>query len=115
MGPQKVKKPQAILFDLSGTATKSYFIDKILFPYIRMNCSTYLSNNWDNEVLQRDVTRLREQSKKDNGPEIKDAGDDKSAVQESVCNYVLKCLDDLRQNDAIDIFRYRQCIFVLLN
>ncbi|UXI21810.1 hypothetical protein NH340_JMT07753 [Sarcoptes scabiei] len=105
MGPIKVKKPQAILFDLSGTATKSYFTDKILFPYIKHNCSTYLFNNWDNQILQKDITRLREQSKKDEGPKIFGPECDREEIERSICQYVFKCLNELRENDAINIFR----------
>lgn len=111
MAPIKVKKPEAIFFDLSGTATKSYFTDKILFPYIKQNCLTFLQNNWDNQVLQRDVERLREQSKND-GPLIANFNSDRSEIQDSICKYVCQSLDELRDNDAINIFRFVKNIFI---
>lgn len=105
MGPIKVRKPQAIFFDLSGTATKSYFMDSILFPYIKLNCTTYLHNNWDNPVLQRDIELLRKQSREDGGPIVADADSDKREIQKTILQYVTKCLDELRDNSAINIFR----------
>lgn len=103
MGRIQVKKPKAILFDLSGTATKSYFTDQVLFPYIRNNCEVYLHNNWENAVLQRDIARLREQSNQDGGPKVIE-GDKKETIS-SIVAYVNKSLDELRGDDAISIFR----------
>ena len=48
MAPLKVRKPAAIMFDVVATTTKSFFIDQVIFPYIKKNAKTYLENNWSN-------------------------------------------------------------------
>ena len=85
--------------DIVATVTKSNFIDRVLFPYIRSNIDVYLSNNWHKPVLQRDVKRLAEQSNSDGGPKVD------PMVRKSVADYVVRCQDEVRDNEAIRIFR----------
>jgi methionine salvage enolase-phosphatase E1 len=55
MANLKVPKPKAIIFDLSGTAAKTSFIDKVLIPYIK----SYVKQKWIEKELTKDVERLR--------------------------------------------------------
>lgn len=100
-----MKRPEGILFDLAGTATKTDFINKVLFPYIRINCETYLHNNWNNKVVQADIDRLRQQVSKDGDGKIASTTGSRSEQIRTITNYVLKSLDQVKQNNAIDIFR----------
>ena len=65
MANLKVPKPKAIIFDLSGTAAKTSFIDKVLIPYIKTNVKSYVEQKWTEIELTKDVERLRAQSQKD--------------------------------------------------
>ena len=103
MAPLKLRKPSAILFDIIGTATKSYFIDQILFPYIRQNCKVYLENNWDNSILQNDITLLREQAKKDQF-KIPGSNESDDAIQNAVVEYVNRSLE--LDNEALTQFKF---------
>lgn len=42
----KVRRPKAIVFDILGTASKSGFLEQILFPYLKQNLDAYISKNW---------------------------------------------------------------------
>ncbi len=104
MAPLKVRKPAAILFDLITTTTKSFFMDQMLFPYIRKNCKSYLVNNWANEVIQADVTLLRKASLKDpKAPQIPEQSKtaDAAAVQTATSRYVIYALDHLIDNEGM--------------
>jgi methionine salvage enolase-phosphatase E1 len=46
MANLKVPKPKAIIFDLSGTAAKTPFIDKVLIPFIKTNIKSYVEQKW---------------------------------------------------------------------
>ena len=107
MAPLKARKPAAVIFDLVATATKSFFIDEILFPYIKQNAKKYLVENWSNEVVQNDVTLMRKASKKDEtAPKIADPNEDAGKVQESVAKYVTHCLDEKKDNEGMTLFRF---------
>ena len=107
MAPLKVRKPTAIMFDIVATATKSFFIDQVLFPYIKKNSKAYLAANWENSVIQHDVMLLREAAKKDKSSvKIADASADADTIQRSVCEYVSKALDELKDNEALTQFRF---------
>lgn len=108
MAPLKVHKPAAVIFDLVATATKSFFIDQILLPYIKKNAKQYLIDNWKNEVLQHDVSLLRNASKKDeSAPKVaEESSGDAKTVQESVLKYVFHCLDNKKDNEGMTLFRF---------
>ncbi|KAI2811226.1 Enolase-phosphatase E1 [Blomia tropicalis] len=101
----KVRKPKAIFFDMFGTVVKTSFIDKVLFPYIRNNCDTFLANNWGKRVLMRDINLLREQSIDDGGPLIAKSNEPNDKIRRSVVEYILRCQEEVRTNEAIRIFR----------
>ncbi len=61
----KAPKPKAIIFDLSGTAVKTSFIEKVVIPYIKTNVKSYVEQKWTEKELTKDVERLRAQSQKD--------------------------------------------------
>lgn len=53
----------------------------------------------------RDVELLREQSQLDAGPAIVRTSQSVDRIRNSVADYVVRCLDEIRENDAIRIFR----------
>jgi len=54
----KVKKPQAVLFDLCGTAVHETFVEKVLKPYYQVAYKAYFEVNWEKEECQADVKAL---------------------------------------------------------
>lgn len=107
MAPLKVRKPAAVMFDLITTTTKSFFMDQMLFPYIRKNCKSYLVNNWSNEVLQADVTLLRKAAAADKGaPPIDPPTAEASAQQTSTSRYIIYALDNLKDSEGMTQFRF---------
>lgn len=41
-----VKRPKVVIFDITGTASKSGFLEKILFPFFKDNVEKYVEKNW---------------------------------------------------------------------
>lgn len=101
-----VRKPKAILFDIIGTVTKTGFVDKVLFSYVRSNLDTYLNNNWSKKVLMRDIDLLRAEALQDGGPAIIRPSESPDRIRRSVVDYISKCMDENRDNEAIRIFRF---------
>lgn len=106
MSQLKVRKPKVILFDIIGTVIKEGWIDKVLFPYIVSTVDDYLAENWGDPVLMRDVELLRAQSQLDAGPAIVQPGQSVDRIRNSVADYVVRCLEDTRESEAIRIFRF---------
>ena len=101
----KVRKPKAVLLDFVGNVTKSNWIDRIIYPYVRDNVDVYLENNWGNRVLMRDIEFLRAESLQDGGPAIARPGDIPEKIRPTVVAYVQRCIAEVRNNEAIRIFK----------
>ncbi|XP_064602924.1 enolase-phosphatase E1-like [Liolophura sinensis] len=56
---------QVLLLDIEGTTTPISFVKDKLFPYVRENVETYLTNHFAEEECVGDVTALRELAAKD--------------------------------------------------
>ncbi|KAI2811141.1 Enolase-phosphatase E1 [Blomia tropicalis] len=102
----KIRKPKAIMMDFAGTMAKTGFISKIVFGYIRANVATYLSNNWGNRILMRDIDLLRAESQRDGGPIVFGSNESAEKIRESAASYVVRCHDEQRNSEAIRIFRF---------
>lgn len=110
MGIIKIKKPKVIVFDVSGTATKSSFIDKLLFPYIKKNLGSYLNEFWEKEVI-RHIDKIREEVDKEritnpNMPSIAAKSDTKEIVIESVVKNFFYCLDNKKESNAHQMLKF---------
>lgn len=88
-----------------GTVTKSNWIEKVIFPYMRQNVDTYLANNWGNRVLMRDIELLRVASQEDGGPPICRPGEIPEKIRPTVVAYVQRCLNEVTNTEAIRNFR----------
>ncbi len=107
MGQLKVPKPKAIVMDLSGTAVKSAFIDRVLMPYIKNNAKTFIEEKWDNKDVKKDVEALRKEAAKDeSGVKIAAAEAPLPEQQQSVVDYVTQCLDSKKESKALSRFRF---------
>jgi len=56
---------RAVLLDIEGTTTPITFVTEKLFPYIRREVKTYLTQHWEEEQVQSDVDALRQQAQED--------------------------------------------------
>ena len=106
-----VRKPKAILFDVICTVTKSSWLEKVVYPFLWRNAAAYLSRNWGNRVLARDVELLRLQAAKE-GREFTVSRDQQSKATEAsiaaVAAYVQHCLETMVNHEAIRNFRFVQ-------
>ena len=49
---------KGILLDIEGTTSSISFVYEVMFPYVRENLFTYLSENWDSESLNNALNLL---------------------------------------------------------
>lgn len=57
-----VRKPRAIVLDILGTASKSGFLEQILFPYLKINLENYITNHWKDKDFIRIYNKILLQS-----------------------------------------------------
>ena len=103
----QVQKPRAILFDISGTVTKSSFIDKVLMPYIKDNIHIYLEENWGLKNVHVDLDNLRAQAALDapDAPQIP-RNADKATMIDATVAYVNHCVEYKKENKALALLRF---------
>lgn len=103
----KMKKPKAILFDITGTVAKTTFIDMVLLPYVQKYCRNYFAENWNRKSAQSDINNLREQAKQDpEAPKIPDAGASKEDIIKACGEYVDYCFAKKIENKGILLLRF---------
>src|SRR5699024_3448585 len=102
----KVKKPTAILFDISGTAARESFVEKILIPYFKIAAKTYIENNWGKSEMETDAKALSKASVKDSEAPKIDTEAPKSQQIEQLNTYVQYCIDKGKDNKALAVFRF---------
>src|SRR5882724_5857307 len=101
MGQLKIPKPKAIIMDMSGTAVKTAFIDKVLMPYIKANVKTFVEEKWKDKALQKEVDSLRKESQKDeSGLKIAAKDAEEAEQQQSVVEYVIAATDAKKESKA---------------
>lgn len=57
-----VRRPRAIVFDILGTASKSGFLERILFPFLKINLDSYVNSHWQKRDFIRLYNKILEQS-----------------------------------------------------
>lgn len=57
-----IRRPKAIVFDILGTASKSGFLEKILFPYFKENLDHFLSTHWTRRDFIKLYAKILDQS-----------------------------------------------------
>lgn len=61
-GVVQLRRPRAIVFDILGTASKSGFLERILFPFLKINLENYINTHWDKSDFIKLYKRIEEQS-----------------------------------------------------
>lgn len=101
----RLKKPNALLFDITGTVAKTSFIDKVLLPYIKTQFFQYMEENWGSKFAQIDLQALKEESEKEEqAPKVKLDGNRDSQTQ-SAFAYVNYCLENHKENRAMTLLK----------
>ena len=104
---QEVKKPKAILMDVSGTLTQGTFIPTLLVPYFKKNHQKYLEVNIDQPTCREIIDKLRTAAQLDPGsPKIIPNESEKEALIASVSAYVDHCLDSNKENKPLILYRF---------
>lgn len=99
MGRLKLRRPRAILFDLTGTATRESFVGKVLMPYFRANAKSYLEQNW--AKCRAEVEALASVAKQDpESPQVDPCGGQSEQV-ESIAAYLRYCEQRGRESKAL--------------
>lgn len=104
-----LKRPKAILFDVSGTVTKTSFIDRILVPYISANIRQYLEENWTTQMVKVDIGLIREDLKNNpvEGVKLPEDGDqNKAEMIEQIAKWVDTFAGDNTANQAFGLLRF---------
>lgn len=57
-----VRKPRAIVFDILGTASKSGFLERILFPFLKINLDAFINSHWNKRDFMKLYSKIVEQS-----------------------------------------------------
>lgn len=60
--PVIIRRPRAIVFDILGTASKSGFLERILFPFLKINLDNYISTHWGRKEFKTLYKRILDQS-----------------------------------------------------
>ncbi|KAI2801769.1 hypothetical protein RDWZM_000756 [Blomia tropicalis] len=89
----RLRKPKAILFDINGTATYTSFTDRFLANFARRAVKSFLSINFNNEQIQRDIAMIRIDAKSNQGwPQV--AAEGQEAIIADVEAIMNHCLDN---------------------
>ncbi|KAI2810444.1 hypothetical protein RDWZM_002579 [Blomia tropicalis] len=103
----QVKRPRALLFDISGTVAKTSFIDKVLFPYITNYAETYFNENWDNDTTRQDLDALRAVSQSDpEAPQIA-SGLSRDEEIDATVKFIRFYMEHQKECKALTLFRFR--------
>lgn len=60
--PVSIRRPRAVVFDILGTASKSGFLEKILFPFLKVNLENYVGSHWNRRDFIKLYQKIQEQS-----------------------------------------------------
>ena len=104
----RLKKPKALLMDVSGTLTQSAFTSSILAPYFEKNHKIFLTNNIDKAQISQLVDQMRTAASVDReAPKIADSDDvPKAALIDWASAYVEHCVKNKKENKPFVMFRF---------
>ena len=102
--PLTVRKPSAILLDISRTVTLGDFSSLILNPFTKNNMAAYLERNWLEISLLDQIDQMREDAALDGGPKIGPNVVHWLTVVESTIDYVSWCIREGKQQPPLKSF-----------
>jgi enolase-phosphatase E1 len=88
---------QAVLLDIEGTVTPISFVHEVLFPYVRANVESYLTQHVNHPEVQDDITKLQEEQESD----TKELRQPRIDSIDTVVTYVNRLIDLDRKSPAL--------------
>mgnify|MGYP002716572349 FL=1 len=102
----KIKRPKAILFDISGTVARESFVEKILQPYFKIAYQVYMDNAWNKQEWQDCLRQLSIVAERDmKAPKI-ELTKEKSDIIKEATKYIEYCLENNHEPKAFVMFRF---------
>ncbi|KAI2807764.1 hypothetical protein RDWZM_005230 [Blomia tropicalis] len=103
----KIQKPKLVLFDVSGTAARESFVEKILLPYFKIAARIYFDNNWGTAQCDEDMKALaRAAAAQAEAPKI-DLSMPKPQVIDALQTYIDWAQEKLQDNTrAFSTYRF---------
>lgn len=90
----RLAKPKAILFDVTGTASNTSFVNRFLVTYLRKSVAKFILNNWGHIQIIRDIDQLRKVAKENaSWPDIPESNN-KEIISQAVSNLVGFLIDN---------------------
>ena len=98
-GVQQMKKPKAIMFDITGTLTQSSFVSKLLIPFFKSYYMYYVEQFYTRDDLKNIILGLRLAAQIDSeAPKIAPEGASKEETLASIKKYVEHLLETNKEN-----------------
>lgn len=108
--PVSIKRPRAVVFDILGTASKSGFLEKILFPFLKVNLENYVGSHWNKKDFMRLYAKIVDQSIEFNKQEpttpVVQAHDSPQA-RASLTNFIGFVTDNMINSPAVTQLRFK--------
>lgn len=106
----RLRRPKAICFDILGTASKSGFVERILFPYLKLNMDAYLTKHWEEAEFKRLFKRIQDYSVELNKSEPSTPivlAHNTSQAKSSLINFLNFCNDNGVQSPPVTQLRFK--------
>lgn len=107
--PVTVRRPRAIIFDILGTASKSGFLEKILFPYLQANLNPFIAQHWRQKSFVRLYGQIVQQSSEFNrqDPNVPIVlPHDSNGARQSLMSFITYITDNGINSSAITRLRF---------
>lgn len=100
----RLKKPKALLFDISGTVAKTSFIDKVLLPYITINVRSYLEQFWNTKPVNNTIEFMKVCASEDSSLVKIDTSSYFKTI-DSCEAFTKDCIENKKENKAITLLK----------
>ncbi|KAH7645625.1 enolase-phosphatase E1 [Dermatophagoides farinae] len=90
----RLPKPRAIIFDITGTASNTTFVNRFLVHYLRISVKSFIGINWGHVQINRDINMLRKAAKSNpSWPQIPET-DSLELIQQAVSDLINFLIDN---------------------
>ena len=106
----QARRPKAIVFDILGTASKSGFLERILFPFLKVNLESYINQHWNVKEFVKLFKKIQDQSIEFNKQEPSTPivlAHETSQAKASLMNFINFVTDNGVNSTAITQLRFK--------
>lgn len=106
----QVRRPRAVVFDILGTASKSGFLERILFPFLKVNLDPFIRSHWDKPEFVRLYNKIMFQSIEFNKSEPSTPvvlAHDNNQAKQSLTTFIAFVTDNGINSPAVTQLRFR--------